>query len=143
MARRAFHNGGSGGDLPPRAPRDAVKMDFARRLQRRMTELGLNQSETARRAAMHTPDGKFGRDNVSNYVRGIVLAGPVHLAALAKALECTPDDLLPSRGVPKVDDRSPPFSMRDAGDGMAWLAVNQAVPWSIALQVAQLLNPPK
>lgn len=137
--RRYFHNG-KPINLSVGAPRDTVRAEFARRLQRKMAEHGINQSELARRAAKFIPDGKFGRDNVSNYVRGISLPRPIHLATIAKVFDCSPDDLLPCHGVARADDIAPPFDMRDAGDGHAWIRVNQALPWPVALEIARLLS---
>ena len=126
--------------LPAGAPRDAVLRDFGQRLQSLITEKGWNQSELARRAADHMPDGKFGRDNVSNYVRGLVLPGPAHLHAMAKALGVKQPDLLPARGVPSVDAKMPEFEMRDVGAGKAWLRINQQVDFGVALEIARLLR---
>src|SRR3546814_14019081 len=47
----------------------------------------------------------MGRDSVSHYVRGINLPTPAHLWALATALGCEPYDLVPSMGMPSVDDK--------------------------------------
>ena len=105
-----------------------------------MTKHGLNQSETARRAELHMPNGKFGRDNVSGYVRGRVLPDPIRLKALAAVFDCDPDELLPAKGIPRVDERMPSLEMRDGGDGMAWVRINQALPWPVALQIAKLIS---
>lgn len=121
------------------APIAAAKAEFARRLQQRMVEEGWNQSELSRRASMHL-DAPMGRDNVSGYVRGLHMPGPLHLAALAKALRCQPQDLLPARGVPSAADHNPPLDVRDAGEGNAWLHINQAVPWEKALKIMALLK---
>jgi transcriptional regulator with XRE-family HTH domain len=126
-------------DLPAGAPTDAVKMDFARRLQRAMVAKGWNQSELARRAAKFAPEERFIRDNVSKYMRGKVLPGPVHLSALCKALGMKPDDLLPTRGLSGSTD-AVPFSVTDAGDGQMWLRINMAVSWDVAMKVQQLLR---
>lgn len=119
-----YRNPKASDDLPVGAPKDAVKREFAKRLQNAITARGWNQSELSRNAAKHMPDGKFGRDNVSNYVRGRVLPGPPHLNALAKALKVTPDDLLPSRYTKSVDDDNPPVDIKETEDGRAWLRVN-------------------
>src|SRR3546814_7422009 len=72
---------------------------------------GCNQADLARQASVFLSEkaGKrknMGRDSVSHYVRGINLPTPAHLWALAKALGCEPYDLVPSMGMPSVDDRS-------------------------------------
>ena len=138
--KKAYYNRPPTGDLPANAPRDAVKAEFARRLQAAMVKKGWNQSELARNAAGYTSDNTFGRDNVSLYIRGQVLPGPVHLAALSRALGMKPDELLPTRGAPSADERVPPLDVRDAGNGRAWLRVNMAVEWSVALEVMKLLK---
>lgn len=130
---------GDPGDLPTGAPADAVKMEFARRLQRAMIERGWNQSELARRASKFAPGERFIRDNVSKYMRGKVLPGPVHLNALSKALGKRPEDLLPTRGMPAAGS-TPTFEVRDAGDGKMWLRVNQAVSWAVAMKIQRILS---
>lgn len=140
MVKKQFHNKMPLGDLPANAPKDAVKAEFARRLQAAMIRKGWNQSELARRAGEYMTEGTFGRDNVSLYIRGVVMPGPVHLHALSRALSVRPDELLPSRGAPSADDRVPPLDIRDAGDGKAWLRVNMAVAWPVALEVMKLLK---
>jgi transcriptional regulator with XRE-family HTH domain len=136
----AFHNSEPEQAIPANAPREAVKAEFGRRMQHRMAEHGWTQSDLAREAARYMPDKKFNRDNVSNYVRGMAIPGPLHLAALAKAFKCDKIDLLPSRGTPSVDDKTPPLDVRDGGDGRAWLRINQSVDWPIALKILALLK---
>jgi len=124
----------------PRPPRDAAKREFAARLDRLRISRGWNQSELARQAALHMPDGIFGRDSVSGYLRGISLPGPVHLNALARALKVQPADLVPARPVAYASDKAPPFEVRDYDGDNAWVKVNQSVPWPIALQIMQLVK---
>lgn len=130
-------------DLPSGAPTDAVKMEFARRLQRAMVEKGWNQSELARRAAKFAPEERFIRDNVSKYMRGKVLPGPVHLNALCRALGKKPEGLLPTRGMSGAAPDTNPFSLSDAGDGKAWLRINQAVTWEQAMAIQKILKSEK
>lgn len=121
-------------------PAGIVKKEFAARLNRLMIERGWNQSEVARQAALHMPDGKFGRDSVSGYVRARSLPGPIHLEALSKAFKVPPDELLPSRGMPSGSDHVPPLDVRDTGKGKAWLRVNQVVEWEKALKILAILK---
>jgi transcriptional regulator with XRE-family HTH domain len=121
------------------APVEAIKAEFGRVLQKRMVDKNWNQSDMAREAARFMPDKTFQRDNISQYVRGLSLPGPVRLNALARALGCKPTDLLPVRSSETIDAVAPPLDARDLGDGTVWLRVNQAVPQSIALQIMQLL----
>lgn len=128
--------------LTPEMPADAVRQGFARRLQRTMISKGWTQSELARRAAQHTPDKRMIRDNISKYIRGKVLPGPIHLAALCKALGVDPDTLLPARAS-SAGQEHPAMSIQNLQNGNAWLRVNQAVPMPVALKVATLLTEDK
>jgi transcriptional regulator with XRE-family HTH domain len=105
-----------------------------------MVEKGWNQSELARRAEMQCNGKRLGRDNVSVYIRGKVLPGPLHLSALAKALGLKPADLLPTRGTPEAGESSPSMDVRDMGDGRAWLRINQAIDWDVALKILEMLK---
>lgn len=139
MTKRMFYNRGSS-PVSPDAPTDAVKREFAKRLQAMLDRRGWNQAELARRAAFHMPNGKFGRDNVSNYVRGVVLPTPTHLNAMALALGCDSQDLLPSRAVPSVDAIVPAFEVKQLSASTAWVRINQELPWPIALKIMQLVK---
>ena len=122
-------------------PKEAVKAEFARRLQHAFTQTGWTQSELARQAELRLPKGHtFGRYNVSTYVRGKSLPGPVHLKALCDALGLKTDDLLPTRGVRQAGSDVPPLDVRDMADGNVWLRINQAVPWPTALKIMELLK---
>lgn len=138
MARRRFINpppaGGEGGNIVH------LKNEFAKRLQHLMTEKGWNQSDTARAAAKFMPDKKFNRDNISLYVRGSQLPGPVRLKALCKALGVEQDKLIPAGAVATVDEGSPPLALRPLGNGQDWLQVNQAVPHDVAMKIMVLLG---
>jgi transcriptional regulator with XRE-family HTH domain len=139
MARRDFHNEPPGTAPPAGIPRDQIKIDFAKRIQRAMIDKGWNQSELARRASAYLPKNTpLGRDNVSHYVRGISLPRSAQLAALAKALGLKPADLLPT--VPSAAQKAPPFDMRQLEDGNVWLRVNQAVSFDQALKIMRLLQ---
>jgi transcriptional regulator with XRE-family HTH domain len=149
MKRKAHYNRPPSEQPLAFAPRDVVLLEFSRRLQRRMIDKGWNQSDLARhaeaalnkrRSAEGGSHKTFGRDLVSNYIRASMLPGPVRLAALADALGCSPDDLLPAQAVPSTDTRVSPIEIKDAGGGMAWLRVNQAVPFSLALKIGSLLD---
>ena len=128
-------------NLGEMVPKDAVRVEFARRLQRRMLEKGWHQAELARQATKFLPEGQeFGRYNVSYYLRGKVLPGPVHLTALCKALGCEPLDLVPQKGLPQATTTVPPLDLRDMNDGNVWLRVNQAVTWPQALEIMRILK---
>lgn len=122
------------------APAEAIKAEFGRALQKRITDKNWNQSDMAREAAKFMPNKKFPRDNISQYIRGLTLPGPVRLKALARALNCKPEELLPVRSTETIDAKSPPLDARWLGDGNVWLRVNQAVPEAVALDVLKLLR---
>ena len=141
--RSAFFNGPPN-TTPPDAP-DYVKIEFAKRLQSYMLDFGWNQSELARQAAKHMPDGKFGRDNVSGYMRAKFLPTPTHLTALCKALSTPkqpvdPRDLVPSRGMPTVDEKLPP-RMRIEGlePGRVMVRINMVLDELVALQIQEII----
>lgn len=139
---RHYHNLGPAAELPDTAPRDAVRVEFARRLSAAMAKKGWNQSELARRASEQLPEraNPIGRDLVSVYIRGKSLPSAHILSALATALSVEPADLLPTRGTPSASDNLPKIDVKDVGNGMSWLRVNQQVPWPIALKIMQLLQ---
>jgi transcriptional regulator with XRE-family HTH domain len=141
MARKsAYHNDPPAGSISPHAPADAIKTEFARRLQLALVEKGWNQSELARRMAPHLPRNSIARDNISKYIRGKVLPSPHVLEAMCKVLGKKPPDLLPARGTPSAGAEHPPLDVRDLGDGNYWLRVNQSVPSSVALEIMTLLQ---
>ncbi len=123
------------------APAVQIKAEFARVLQKKMMEKNWNQSDVAREAAKHMPDGTFLRDNVSQYVRGLSLPGTARLSALAKAFRCKPEDLLPVRSTETIDQQAPPLDMRALPEnGMVFLRINQVVRQNIALKIIALLT---
>jgi hypothetical protein len=54
VARTLYYNLADDSQLPQDAPPDAVRAEFARRLQRAMIDKNWSQSELARRAAKFT-----------------------------------------------------------------------------------------
>ncbi len=115
------------------APKEAVRREFGKRLQGAMIDKGWNQSELARRAGV-------GRDNISAYIRGISMPGPVMLHKIAEALQMKPEEILPSKAMPSIDQVVPALDVRDIGKGLAWLRINQAVPWDDAIQIMNILK---
>ena len=140
MPKSAYINAKPETASPGRMPRDAIKREIAKRLQAAILEKGWNQSELARQAALHMPDNAFGRDNVSAYVRGLSIPGPLHLEAMAKALGVKPSDIVPSKAMPSVDNDNPTMDVRDAGEGHAWLRINKSVPWPVAVKIMDLMS---
>lgn len=127
-------------EISVNAPTEEARAEFGRRLYAAMLKKGWTQSELARQAELHANGKRLGRDNVSYYVRGKVMAGPLHLQALAKALDVEPDDLIPTRGVPSSESNHPAFDMRDLGDNRVWLRVNQALTWDAAVAIMKILK---
>jgi|TARA_R100000084_G_scaffold67833_1_gene29712 transcriptional regulator with XRE-family HTH domain len=131
--KRQFHNSPSKGEDMELAPKEAVRREFGKRLQGAMIDKGWNQSELARRAGV-------GRDNISAYIRGISMPGPVMLHKIAEALQMKPEEILPSKAMPSIDQVVPALDVRDIGKGLAWLRINQAVPWDDAIQIMNILK---
>jgi transcriptional regulator with XRE-family HTH domain len=140
MPRNMYLNPPPAETVSPGSPRDTVRVEFARRLQAAMLEKGWNQSELARQASLFVHGGRFGRDNISMYVRGLSLPTPAHLNAVAKALGKSPDDLLPTRGVQSARNVNPPLEMRQAGEDRVWISINQVVDFQTALKLLQVLK---
>lgn len=123
------------------APAPLVKQEFARRLMKRMTAKGWSQSELARRAKERiNSDASIGRSSISQYINGVCLPGPVHLDAICQALDCKPDDLLPTRLVPAPGPKITEMEFKDLGDGEAWIAINQRVPWDVAIDLVRVIH---
>lgn len=141
VAKR-YHNPPPGNVVPMGAPPDAIRMDFARRLQAALVEKGWTQSELARRVAPLLKTSRLGRDNISKYVRGKVIPLPPALAAIAKVLEKEPTDLLPAGRAPAaVEAEQPPMSIRTLGEGeMGWLQINMALPFDTILKIRTLVR---
>lgn len=140
--RAPFHNAAPSSEpLPVNAPIDMIRAEFARRLQAKMNEKGWTQSELSREAAKHSPNKKFGRDLISQYVRQRLLPGPKHLHAICKALGVEPADLLPARAIGRGDrETMPPMRLQGASDGRVLLQINQTVDTTVALKIVQLLE---
>lgn len=125
----------------------AVYAEFGRRLQARMIALGWNQSELSRRATEHLPKAArgqtqghtLGRDRISSYIRGKYLPRPEALAAIAKALKCEPEDLLPSAGVPSVVEEGPAMEMKSLDGQRVAIRLNRVVSQKTALAIMTLL----
>lgn len=123
------------------APRDAVIEEFSRNLQSAMNAKGWNQSEMARAATMQMGgEGEVHRDNISKYINGKTLPTSPKLAAIAKALGVPKDQLFPTTSVLRPAIHTPPIGVHDAGDGKAWLRINQAVRWDVALKILEMVK---
>ena len=121
--------------------RRARKMEFAKRLQAKLSDLNLSQVDFARKVKPFMPDGKdFTRDLASKYVNARSLPNPVTMKAICQALGVDKEDLLPSGRIMTGVADNPPLDVKELGDGRVWLKVNQSVPWSKALEIMQILR---
>lgn len=129
------------GPVPPpiTAPADAIKRDFAARLQQHMTRKGWNQSELARQAALHMPSGKMGRDSVSGYLRCRNMPNAAARVAIAKALGVCPEDLGGIVRPSASGTDAPALLITQTAEGSVWLQVNQTVSKAVALEIQRLL----
>jgi transcriptional regulator with XRE-family HTH domain len=118
----------------------AVRREFSKRLQLKLAERGWNGSELARQASKHMSGGRFGRDMVSKYLRGVALPYPSSLTALCRALRCKPEDLMPPEVYGTISTVAPEVDMQTVGDGTAWLRINKRVPFKVAVEVMALLK---
>lgn len=153
MARRAI---GYYNTLNPnRSPGEtSVYQEFGRRLQARMFALGWNQSDLSRHATMHLPKAAkgqkqgraIGRDSISGYIRGLSLPRGAALEAIAKALGCAPEDLMPSGGVPSIENDRPPqkseddFTAKPIGKQRVHVRLNRVVSEKTFTTIMALLN---
>lgn len=125
--------------ITPSPSADAVRLDFARRLQQAMARKGYNQAELARESSKYTASGRpIGRDSISIYINGRYLPSAERLAAIAQALGVEKTDLMPPRAYAAPKD--PPLDIKDLSDGRVWLRVNQAVEWSKALKILEIIK---
>lgn len=130
---------------------NAIRGEFARRLQDAMIHKGWSQSDLARFASRHLPKpapgqkrGNSGirRDLISKYIGGVMLPNPVNLDALAKALGVEPGDLMPTV-VPGVRNDLAPFELRALPDGRVFVRVAQTMSQQTALKILGLLTEKK
>lgn len=126
-----------------------VYEEFAKRLQARIIALGWTQSELSRRATMYLPKAakgqvqghSLGRDRISSYVRGKYLPRPEALAAIAKALKCEPEDLLPpGADVPSVVEESPMMRMESLDGKRVAIRLNRVVSMDSYLKILEILR---
>ncbi|MCQ4160834.1 helix-turn-helix transcriptional regulator [Roseomonas sp. GC11] len=122
-------------------PPDSIKAEVGRRIAERLRTKGWNQSDLAREAGI-------GRDNVSTYVRGKSLPGPKILAAIAKALDCTAEDLAPGIHGATAAGRpggaalaAPPLEIRQVSDssGEVWVRMHRRMSLEQAMRIMAIL----
>jgi transcriptional regulator with XRE-family HTH domain len=83
---------------------------------------------------------RVGPDSISHYMNGRYMPSPTHVNIIAKALDIDVLELLPAKGVPEAGESLPPIGVQDLNNGHAWLRVNQAVPWPVAVKILSLLR---
>lgn len=123
-------------DIPSDSPVEITKIDFGRRLQARMLDLGWNQSDLARAAGL-------GRDAISTYVRGRSFPEPKSLKALADALRVEPQELLPNEvAMAMRSDTAPMLEIKQAAGypDRVYLRVNRLVTLDQAAQIFGILK---
>ena len=123
--------------------RDSAIRAFQMRLTAAMAERGWLRSDLAR-ACERVAGRKFGRDVIGTYLKdqNPNFPRPANMEILARALGVDKEILFPSRERLRlgVDRRNPTAEVTDAGDGLAWLKINQAVEWSVALEIMKILK---
>ena len=106
-----------------------------------MTQLGITQSELARRASkLLPPPHKITRSSISKYVHATnpnSKPNPIRLAAIAKVLNVDPSEIVPSgRSV----DPFIPVDFSATSDGRAWLKINRTFSMKTALEILRLVE---
>lgn len=112
-------------------PSRYAQREFAKRLAARLKELGISQSEAARRIGI-------GRDNFTGYLKNGTLPRPSRLLQIAQALECSPADLLPPPPAPAGD--RPTFEARYLGGGMMMVRMHMRMPIAAAMAILQIVE---
>lgn len=110
---------------------DWAKRNVAHFLTTKMVERGWTQSELARRADLP-------RDGISTYVRAKTLPGKVAQAKLAKALDCTIEELTGT--APKASSAGISLLIDDTNPSIAHLRVSQSVPTELGLRIVAMLT---
>ncbi len=124
-----------------RHDREQKQRNFAAHfLHARMLQLGLTQSELARRATQLLPDGmQVTRSSVSKYIAGDnpnSKPSPVRLQAIAQVLDVKPEQIVP----PARPHRFVPVDFRTTSDGRAWLKIDRSFSKPTALRILQIIE---
>ena len=116
-------------------PKHLTKMEFAKRVYRLMLNKGWHAAELARQAGLE-------RAAIGTYLHGKTFPSPTNLAALAKALGVTPEELLPNTVESAIDEDNPSFEIKasDNAPGLAWLRINRLVTMETATKIATLIG---
>ena len=116
-------------------PRHLEMQEFGRRLYSLALAKGWRQSELARQADMS-------RDSVSTYVRGVTFPSHHNLVKLARALDVTPESLLPNHTEAAIEADIPSIEMKVSASapGKAWVRVNRLVSTATAVKIINLVQ---
>lgn len=133
----AASDGYLGGDTPSdgnKRPKHLSKQEFSKRLRQMLVERQWSQSDLARKAGVT-------RDAVSTYCRADSFPGEKNLAKIARALNVSPDQLLPNKIERAIDHDTPTMSLKESSTypGQAWLQINRMVQTKTGLKVMTLL----
>lgn len=120
---------------------EARRADVAARIRRLRTARGWRQAELARQAALHMPEGNFGRSLVSKYENAEVLPSVVNVAAMAKALGVSPEEVMPSN--PAISEAMPLGVKADAtvvDSDTVHVRVNQRLPAALGYKILMMIH---
>lgn len=128
----------------------ARKRALSESLRRLMDEQGLSVTDVAKRMERELPPGeRFNAVNLSHYRAGRSLPRPRYLNALSRAFGVSADDLMPpesslevqeERSDAAVEQQAPAFRIEDLSDGLAWLQINQRLPWPLVLRILEAMK---
>ena len=127
----------------------ARRRALAQRMRKLMDEQGLSVTEIARRMEKELSGEKFNPVNLSHYKAGRSLPRPRYLNALSRAFGVSSEELLPPEGALELldieplgvsDPQAPAFRIEDLSDGLAWLQINQKLPWPLVLRILDALK---
>jgi transcriptional regulator with XRE-family HTH domain len=129
------------GDGMVKGADDAVKREFAARLERLRIDRGLGQSELAKRATGYMNGKQISRGSIWAYERGTNFPGDAQLAALAKALGVSKTDLAPQLAGqrPEIEGTLETARVPDQ-PGKMRLVINGVYPTAKVLKVLEILE---
>jgi len=118
-------------------PRNIMRQEFGRRLFQLMLKAGMSQADLSRKAAL-------GKDAISTYIRGLSFPEPVNQKKLARALDVTLEELLPSVTMTAIDNEIPALEIKVAQGhpDKIWIRVNQMVDMKTAALIFDALRKP-
>ena len=115
-----------------------------------MDEQGLSVTDVAKRMEKELPAGeRFNAVNLSHYKAGRSLPRPRYLNALSRAFGVSADDLMPPEnlldlqedpGGEATEQQAPAFRIEDLSDGLAWIQINQRLPWPLVLRILEAMK---